>query len=107
MAALVNPKAILTTTTSGQTARLVSKFRPKVPILCATWDERTQHHMAAVWGVESLCIPLPHTTDEIVENAIGAFHRAKRLKTGDLVIITAGVPAGSPGNTNLILTQIV
>lgn len=107
MAALLKPKAILTTTTSGQTPRLVSKFRPKTPILCATWDRRTMAHLAVVWGVEAVHIPLPNTTDDISVHAIDAFVRAKRLKAGDTVILTAGVPAGTAGNTNLILTQTV
>jgi pyruvate kinase len=107
LAAFTRPDAILTTTTSGQTARLVSKFRPKVPIYCATWSTRVQAQMAVVWGVEALCVPLPTTTDEVIEHAIDAFFRAKRLKSGDEIIVTAGVPAGSAGNTNLILTQTV
>jgi pyruvate kinase len=107
LAATIKPKAIVTTTTSGQTARLVSKFRPRSPILCATWNPKTQAQMAVVWGVEAVSIPLPNTTDEIIANAIDGFLKKKRLKFGDLVIVTAGVPAGTPGNTNLILTQIV
>lgn len=107
MAHLIEPKAIITTTTSGQTPRLVSKFRPKAPILCATWNRRTQAKMAVVWGVEALYIPAPKTTDEVVQNAIDAFYSKKRLKLDDLVIVTAGIPAGTPGNTNMILTQTV
>lgn len=104
---LLDPKAIITTTTSGQTPRLVSKFRPKAPILCATWNARTQARMAVVWGVESVLIPLPETTDETIQKAIDTFYRHKRLKLGDRVIVTAGVPAGQPGHTNMILTETV
>ncbi|MBX3118083.1 MAG: pyruvate kinase [Fimbriimonadaceae bacterium] len=107
LASLIGAKAILTTTTSGQTTRLVSKFRPDMPILCATWDNKTQLQMAVVWGVEAIHIGLPSTTDEIVERAMDGFLRHKRLKVGDSVIVTAGVPAGAPGNTNLILHQFV
>lgn len=101
------PKAILTTTTSGQTARLVSKFRPAKPILCATWSETTLRQMAAVWGVEAILIPAPTTTDEILGQAFAGFVKKKRLGVGDNVIITAGVPAGVPGHTNLILMEVV
>lgn len=104
---LIRPKAIVTTSTSGQTPRLVSKFRPRVPILCATWDPRTQRQMAVVWGVEAVHINLPTNTDEIVGRAVDAFLRKKRLNTGDRVVITAGIPAGLAGNTNMILTEVV
>ncbi|MFZ4506325.1 MAG: pyruvate kinase [Fimbriimonas sp.] len=104
---VMRPEAILTTTTSGQTARLVSKYRPKAPILCATWNELTQNQMAVVWGVEALRMEKPENTDAIVQHSIDAFMRKSRLKIGDLVIITAGVPAGVAGNTNLILTETV
>jgi len=101
------PAAILTTTTSGQTACLVSKFRPPTPILCATWKPKTLTQMSAVWGVEAVLTPKPESTDENVAHAIDGFVRHKRIKVGDTVLITAGVPAGKPGNTNLILNQVV
>ncbi len=107
LAHCLRPQAILTTSTSGQTPILVSKFRPKQPILCATWDPRTHRRLAVVWGVESALIPLPSGTDEVIRDAIDEFLRQKRLKLGELVIITAGIPAGSPGHTNMVVTQIV
>ncbi|MEQ1820993.1 MAG: pyruvate kinase [Fimbriimonadaceae bacterium] len=107
LAAALRPKAILTTTTSGQTARLISKFRPASPILCATWSQYTYRQLSVVWGVESLFMPLPSTTDEQIYNAIARFVEVKRLKVGDNVVVSAGVPAGRPGNTNLILIQKV
>lgn len=107
IAQLVRPKAIICTTTSGQTPRLVSKFRPKPPILCATWDKATHHKLAVVWGVESFQIPLPSSTDAIIRDATDELLRQRRIKVGDMVIITAGVPAGSPGNTNMIVTETV
>lgn len=103
LAKMIRPKAILTTTTSGQTARLVSKYRPKVPILCATWSSSTYRQMSAVWGVEAAHIGLPTSTDEQIEQAIEAFTRRKRLRVGDTIIVSAGVPAGTPGNTNMIM----
>lgn len=107
LTALLKPQAIITTTASGQTPRLVSKFRPRAQILCASYDERTHRQMAVVWGVESITIEVHATADDTIAAAIDAFLRRKRLKIGDLVIVTAGVPAGKPGNTNLILTQVV
>lgn len=106
LAESLHPKAILTTSTSGQTACLVSKYRPRTPILCATWSDLTSRQLAVVWGVDAVHVPLPQSTDEIVQKAMEGFVRHKRLKTGDSVIVTAGVPPG-PGKTNLILHEVV
>jgi pyruvate kinase len=103
----IKPAAIVTTTTSGQTPKLVSKFRPKTAILCATWKERVQRRMAVVWGVETVMVEHPNSTDEAIQAAIDALMRKKRLACGNQVIVTAGVPAGQPGNTNMILLQEV
>lgn len=107
LARQLKPKAIVTTTTSGQTPRLVSKFRPKCPIYCATWNQRTQRQMAVVWGIEAVKIQGPNDTETNLHNAIDTLFRKKRLKLGDQVIVTAGVPAGQPGNTNMVMTQVV
>lgn len=107
LAGQLAPAAVVTTTTSGLTPRRVSKFRPGVPILCATYDDRTRRQLGIVWGVEAITMPLAESTDETVQGAIDAFLRAGRLQCGDLVIVTAGVPAGHAGNTNLIMTQVV
>jgi pyruvate kinase len=107
IAHLLKPRAILCASTSGQTPRLVSKFRPRVPILCASPLESTLRQMAVVWGVEAAHIPAPATTDETIRDAIDVFFRQKRLKLSDVVVVTAGVPPGIPGNTNMILTEVV
>ena len=107
LAKCIHPKAILTTTTSGQTPRLVSKFRPKQPILCGAWDESTLRQLAIVWGVEALQIPHPNGAENTIHDAIEEFLKIKRLKLGELVIVTAGVPPGKPGHTNMILTHVV
>ncbi len=106
LASLLKPAAVVSTTVSGNTARLVSKYRPKAPLLCATYDERTQARLGVCWGVDAIRLPTPQSTEEGVRNAINAFVKYKRLKKGSLVLITAGVPFGE-GNTNLILTQVV
>lgn len=101
------PAAVVATSASGQTPRLVSKFRPKSNILCASWSKETAAYMAVVWGVEALMIDFLTTTDDILKNATEAFVAEGRLKEGDLVIFTAGVPAGKVGSTNLIMTQVI
>lgn len=98
-------KAIVCTSTSGATPRWVGKFRPKAPIYCASWNERTQRQLALSWGVEAIQIPLAATMDEIVQSSCDAFLKAKRLKVGDTVVVTAGTASGSAGHTNLILVE--
>jgi pyruvate kinase len=107
LAKQLRPSAILTLSTSGQTARLVSKYRPRVAVLCATSDARTHRQLALVWGVEAILVAAPIHTDDAIESAIRAFRAEKRLKVGDLVIVTAGVPAGQRGNTNLIMAEVI
>lgn len=99
------PAAVVATSASGQTPRLVSKYRPKSHILCASWSPATVAYMAVVWGVEAMLINFHATTDDVLSNATETFCNAGRLKVGDLVIFTAGVPAGQVGSTNLIMTQ--
>lgn len=107
LASELNANAIITTTASGETARFVSKFRPKTPIYCVAWNERVRAQMAVVWGVETICLPLFKTIDECIDQSLDAFLRKKKLKVGDMVVITAGVPAGKAGHTNMILSQLV
>lgn len=107
LAELVGPAAIVTLSTSGQTACLVSKFRPHAPILCATSRPRTHTQLSIAWGVDTVLTEKPQSTDHGVALAFDAFLRQKRIKVGDSVLVTAGVPAGTPGKTNLILNQFV
>lgn len=103
---LVRSCAIVTTTTSGQTTRLVAKFRPRCPLLCATWSKRVQAQMAIVWGVESALMPQPKGNHLATDATVKVFEKAKLLDKGDLAILTAGVPVGV-GQTNLIQTKVV
>ncbi|MBS1706047.1 MAG: pyruvate kinase [Armatimonadetes bacterium] len=107
LATSLKAKAIVTTSTSGLTPRMVSRYRPTCPILCASWNPRTQAFLACQWGVDAVAIDLPKSTDDVIHCAIDAFMREKKLKLGDLVVVTAGVPAGKPGNTNLIFVETV
>ncbi len=98
----VKAKAILTTSTSGMTPRMVSKYRPGTPILCTCWSEKVQRQLSVVWGVQAVVIDTPLNTDDAIRATINAFLRRKCYKVGDKVVVTAGVPVGKPGNTNLI-----
>jgi pyruvate kinase len=100
-------KAIVCSSTSGMTPRLVSRHRPAAPIYCCCWNERTQNVMSMVWGVKAVYEALPETSDQAIETAINAFVQRKKLKSGDRVLVVAGIPAGQPGHTNLILVRTV
>lgn len=107
LATMIRAKAIVTTSTSGQTPRMVSKFRPRCPIYCASWNARTQAQNAVVWGVETIYLEPGSTTEETTHATINALLKSKKLKLGDTVVVTAGHPAGVAGNTNLILVEKV
>jgi len=98
----VKAKAILTTSASGMTPRMVSKYRPVQPILCACWSDRVQRQLSVSRGVQSLLVDAPLNTDDAIRSTVNAFLRRKLFKVGDQVVVTAGVPVGQPGNTNLI-----
>ena len=99
--------AILTSTKSGHTARMVSKYRPKAPIIAFTPLAATARILSLVWGVEPLLTDETRGTDEMIDAAVKEALTHKYIKQGDLVVITAGVPVGLPGTTNLLKVHIV
>ncbi|MEW6232550.1 MAG: pyruvate kinase [Chloroflexota bacterium] len=99
--------AIITATESGYTARMVAKHRPKTPIIGVTSNPATQKRLALVWGVHSLLAPRCRTTDEMFECAVQTSLQAGLISPGSLVVITAGVPVGSAGRTNLLKVHLV
>lgn len=99
--------AIITATATGFTARKVSEFRPKCPIIAATTSEATRRKMCLVWGVYSLMIREGDSTDDIFDMALAAARKAGYVKEGDLVVFTAGVPVGVAGATNLMKVHLV
>lgn len=98
----LNPRAIVTTTLTGYTARRVARERPRTPILCVTPNEITYRRMALVWGVVPLLIPTFNTIDEMISIISRAAIGQSLVKKGDMVIIIAGVPFGVGGQTNLL-----
>lgn len=95
-------KAIFTATESGYTARMVSKYRPKAPIFAVTPNEQVVRRLALVWGVIPVISQEARTTDQLFELAVDSGIKYGLVGLGDLVIITAGVPVGRSGTTNLI-----
>lgn len=98
----LNAKAIVTSTESGYTARMVSKYRPKAPIIAVTPNEQVIRRMALIWGVIPVLGEEAGNTDELIEQAIDSSVKSGYVNLGDLVVITAGVPVGRSGTTNLI-----
>ncbi|MES1228049.1 MAG: pyruvate kinase alpha/beta domain-containing protein, partial [Armatimonadota bacterium] len=107
IATSLGAKAILTTSTSGATPRVVSKHKPQMPILTVCWHPRVHPQLSLVWGVEAVNADMQMDTDQAMSLAIQLFLRHKSLKLGDTVVITAGYPVGAAGNTNLILVRTV
>jgi pyruvate kinase len=99
--------AILASTTSGQTARMISRNRPESRIVGATANPATYRRLALYWGVHPLLCAPTHNTDEMLREAVARALEAALVRPGDTVVISAGVPVGIPGNTNLIKVQRV
>lgn len=99
--------AIITPTESGHTARMISKYRPKAPIIAVTSNEEVYLNLALVWGVYPRMGQKVKTTDEMLELAVQESLNTEIVKHGDLVVITAGVPVGEAGTTNLMKVHVV
>ncbi|WP_188399223.1 pyruvate kinase [Sporomusa sp. GT1] len=99
--------AILAATHTGHAARMVSKYRPKSAIIAVTPRENTLRRSLLYWGVYPVLAPDATSTDEMTANAIGSALAADAVKEGDLVVVTAGVPSGTSGTTNMIRVHVV
>jgi pyruvate kinase len=99
--------AIITPTESGHTARMISKYRPKAPIVAVTANASTNRRLSLVWGVYPQLGREARTTDEMLEVAVDEGVNSGIVKHGDLVVITAGVPVGEAGTTNLMKIHVV
>ncbi|MDR0266863.1 pyruvate kinase [Paenibacillus sp.] len=98
----LNAKAIITSTESGLTARVVSKYRPQAPIIAVTTKETTLRQLALSWGVTTVQGKTATSTDEMFEHSMKGSMETGLVQPGDLVVITAGVPLGQSGSTNLV-----
>jgi pyruvate kinase len=100
-------KAIITATSSGFTARKISMFRPKSPIIAACISDDVVRKLNLVWGVEAIKVDYVGTTDEIFYQVEKEALNKGYIESGDLIVITAGVPVGVAGATNLMKIHIV
>ncbi len=103
----LNAAAIITPTQSGITARMISRYRPKSLLIAATSDQAVARGLSLNWGVYCIIIPQSGGTDELLSGAVSKALYEKLVKTGDIVVLTAGVPVGKVGSTNLIKVQVV
>ncbi len=95
-------KAIVAFTQSGATALLVSKHRPSVPVIAATPSEVVARKVSLYWGVAPLILRTKHTTDDMIKAVEAAMLARRLVRKGDIIVITAGVPVGVPGSTNML-----
>ncbi|NLM05685.1 MAG: pyruvate kinase [Tissierellia bacterium] len=103
----LNVKAIITATSSGYTSKAISKFRPKAPIIAATTTEAVRRKLSLVWGVYSVLSEITEKTDEVIDESLKAAMDAGYIDAGDVVVITAGVPVGIAGSTNLLKVHTI
>jgi pyruvate kinase len=99
--------AIVTATSSGYTARMVSKFKPSQVIVATTTDKRVTRRLSLSWGIYSVLTERLESTDDIIKTSIAKALECELINHGDLVVITAGVPVGVAGTTNLIKAHVV
>ncbi|QRN85863.1 pyruvate kinase [Clostridia bacterium] len=99
--------ALIVPTRSGFTPRMVAKYRPSTPVYAMVSHKSSKRLMCIVWGVETVEIVEPDNIDSMIERATEACLKQGYIQEGDMVVITAGVPIGVSGKTNLLKVQIV
>lgn len=103
----LSARAILTVTESGMTARHISRFRPACPIVTCTTNECVQRQLNLAWGVVPLMMEEQNSTDNLFRRATEVAQQKGLIDDGDLIVITAGVPLGVSGTTNLLKVHVV
>ena len=103
----VNAAAIVTVSESGNTARLLSKYRPAQPIIACVMDEQVQRQLSISWGITPLMMDLATSTDELIEKSTALAKENGYLHDGELAVVTAGVPVGVSGTTNMIKIHMI
>lgn len=98
----LNAAAIITVTLSGFTAGMIARYKPSCPIIACSVSPRICRQMNLAWGVTPIWIARESTTDDLFDVAVRAAEEAGYIKKGDTVVLTAGVPLGIPGRTNMI-----
>ena len=99
--------AIMTVSKSGLTAREISKYRPACPIICGTTSPKVRRQMNLSWGVIPIMIEEQSNTDALFEHVVETSQKEGLVKNGDLAVITAGIPLGVSGTTNMLKVHLV
>lgn len=107
IASELKAKAIITCTSSGNTSRAISKFRPRTSIIACTTSETVARSLSLVWGVYPIVINEASETDELIERAIVGALEEGYVEEGDLTVVTAGIPLGVSGSSNLIKVHVI
>ncbi|MDU7649770.1 MAG: pyruvate kinase [Anaerococcus vaginalis] len=107
IASQLRAKAIITCTASGNTAKAVSKFRPRTNIIACTINEKVARRLSVSWGVYPIIVEKAHETDELIERAIVGALKENYVQEGDLTVLTAGIPLGVSGTSNLIKVHVI
>ena len=103
----LNVAAIITVTQSGHTARMISRFRPACPIIATTVCPRVRRQLSLSWGVKAYLVNEASSSDEMFDMGVEKGLESGYVKNGDLVVISAGIPVGVSGTTNILKVQIV
>jgi pyruvate kinase len=107
MADDLNASAICTVTKSGRTAHYVAKYRPTAPIIAGSMSRKVYRQMAIEWGVIPILIDEQHEAQDLIDHVVERAEEESLVAKGDTVVITAGVPVGVSGMTNLIKATVV
>lgn len=103
----IHASAIITVSKSGETARLLSRCRPATPIVACVLDEQVQRQLNIHWGITPLVMPYAHSTDELISKSVECAVGAGLVQPGSMAVVTAGVPVGVSGTTNMIKVHLV
>ena len=103
----IHASAVITVSKSGETARLLSRCRPETPIIACVMDESVRRQLNATWGVTPLMMDYAHSTDELITKSVKVAENAGLIHPGEMAVVTAGVPVGVSGTTNMIKVHLV
>lgn len=103
----LHAKLIVTATSSGFTARMISRHRPLTPIFAVTSSEQTQRRLALVWGVNATLVSNAARIEDLVQASLSAARAQGLVAEGDVVVVTGGVPLGIAGRTNMMQVRVV
>jgi len=102
-----NASAIISVSKSGATARRISKYRPETAIVACVMKPEIQRQLALSWGVTPILMPYAENTDDMIEYSVQAAKDEGMVQDGDIVVVTAGIPAGVSGTTNIMKVHLV